>query len=105
MRTLSLSLVFLAYCFPALANEPATLPGSYEEQRAFLGGAASAFQLANTYAAMRGKALYCAPVNHALDSKLMRDMASQNLVGEQEPMMFIIAAFDQLMRDYPCPSL
>ena len=92
-------LTTLAFPHASLADV-ATLPGSPEQQKLFLAGAAAGIALMNISAS---KPVFCEPTDFVLSGDVVRTYADRGLTGEHDPTTFVIAAIHELRGEFPCP--
>jgi hypothetical protein len=88
----------------ARAGESLTMKAATDEQATiFLGGAAFALAYSNLMLqADKRPPIYCAPITYAPNAKEMWRLASKALTGPHEPRTFVMAAVDELRKEYPC---
>jgi hypothetical protein len=78
----------------------ATMPGTPEQQRLFLAGAATGIGYMN----ISGPApVYCPPADFVLSGDVVRAYADRGLTGPHDPEFFVIAAIFELREEFPCP--
>jgi len=103
------ALICLAVPSPAISQEseqPLSINGmdlNTTQLQIFMGGMAYGVIYSNNTLILDGKPqLYCAPLDHILNGRLLWDLASQALEGPHEPDIVAIAALDELKKRYPC---
>jgi hypothetical protein len=85
---------------PASLADVATLPGTPEQQRLFLAGAAAGIAYMNLSGSSR---VFCEPADFILSGDVVRAYADRGLTGEHDPETFVMVAILELREEFPCP--
>lgn len=102
MRNPIFAVIVLASIAGSVAAQDAELPGTDEQRRLYLAGAAMGLSVANLKGATSGNPLFCPPVDFSLNAARMQVLANRMLTGPQEPANFVIAALAVLQSDFQC---